>query len=373
MSSSALGNRRRSRPIPNRAPKRTRASAANTSSPQSTSAAARRRRNRRRRNRQVNRLPVMSHPGPHIDKCTFDWVNTLLDPTAGEPGCYPNSTALPASIFRAWKKIGMTISGSTTAGFALFAPSNGVANNSACLWTTTASYITDPAVYATTGTGVAASFSNSPYSSSDISAAAGFSQYRLVAALLRICYTGTVLNCSGYYVPYETADHTSLVGVGATTPINYPGGATVPIEPGKWCTVRYSGPKNPSEADYQATLGVGSECIGIGISGAANSASFIVESYAIYELIGAKNLMPRPIAQDPVGLAYVNSKFNEMGNQFLQRMSDQTIWKNILSGIGLVGKAALLASTAASSPAVGAFVKGLASPAGMRVAARALM
>jgi hypothetical protein len=344
---------------------------------------AKRKRNRRRRPRRarraqplvVRRAPAMSRTGAEVRDCSWDYLACMLNPRDGPLGCRPDIYAQPSSVFRTILKTTLS-TGSNLYGFALLNPLAAMTNDQSALFTTTASYNASPAVFATSGTGVTqSSFSTGMFANAAFTATAGGIQGRVIAAELRVMSYTNPLSIAGYSVPYETPDHQQLLNVNLLDPGMYAGVEYVPNVPGKWISVRWSGPLSKLERDYTGQPATDSTpSMGIGIATVTGyPLLWAVEAYVVYEVIGSKNAAPRPVSQDSAGLSWVNSKLSELGPQAMQRVKDSSIWTKAMAGVSSTALAALGAS--AAGPMVTGLVRAAGAYAGsaMYVGSRMLM
>lgn len=143
-------------------------------------------------------------------------------------------------------------------------------------------------------------------------------KYRLVAAGLRILYTGAVAVRQGTYHIYQSSDHSSLSSVAVTAISNIPSYFTEEVDD-EWHTMSYA-PVDGGELDYGldgivnfAALNVNSSQItqpsqlchymGILVSGGAVSTQYQVQTVAALEVIGEPVPNKTKSDADEVGLS----------------------------------------------------------------------
>lgn len=297
--------------------------------------------------------------GPTVSDCAWDYLACLQDPFGGPLGCYPDSFAIPSTRYRVRCISAVTV-GSGGYGFALLNPNYAMQSDSDAAYTTGATYAGSALV--TTGTGVSATkFTQGPLATGDYSVVNG-SQGRVVAAGVRMCYTGALSTVNGMIVPIESPDHTDLDGITWAQVTTYPGVRMLPVSAGQWVESRSSGPKNPTERDYSffPSTNVGSY-LGIIVKGTAND-TYMAEFSVVFEVTGKKNLAPQAPKQDPVGLSHIQTMLNAIGPQSFNYISSGSLWNAAVKGVSAAAKVALFASAAAASPMAAQAIGALRTP-----------
>jgi hypothetical protein len=315
--------------------------------------------------------------GANLTDCAWDYAACLMNPFDGPIACYPDQFALPSTRYRTRKifdlKVGEVGASGSGYAFILFDPISGVMNNVDSVYWTDGTAVYTGSSFAVAGTGVVSGqLGQNPYASTDFGVA--LSQFRVVSAGIRVWYTGSLQNCAGQLVAYESPDHQSLSTITWGDITARPGVHIDPVAAGSKYTVRSSGPKNPSERDYAQSVaytGNLGSWLGILIS-APETLTFTAEVSVVYEIVGKMNMNPGMSKQDTVGLSHINSVINSFGPQgFANIFKDSAIWPRLISGVSSVAKVALAASAAAATPQVASVLSSLRTP-GLGVLPRVL-
>lgn len=332
---------------------------------------------RARAARAPARAAMVGTAGTNVSDCAWDYAACLMNPFDGPLACYPDSFALPSSRFRVRKvfdlKTGNSAASGSGYGFICFDPIAGCNNNSDCVYLTDGVYTADLFTTSTGGGVSSGKLGTGMFATTDYGTTSN--QFRVVAAGIRIWYTGALQDCAGQILTYEAPDHQSLQNIGWGDLTARPGVHLVPVRAGQKSTVRSSGPKNPTERDYSiSTVASGNlgPWLGIMLSG-PTGLTFTAEVSLVYEIVGKQNQNPMPAKQDAVGLSHVNTVINSLGPQgFSNIFKDVDIWPRLISGASSVAKVALGMSAAAATPAVAGILSQLRTP-GLGVLPRVLM
>lgn len=296
-----------------------------------------------------------------VSDCSWDYAACLMNPFDGPIACLPDAYAVPSSRVRT-RKIVPVVIGTGGYGSILLNPIVAMLGDVDSIFSTTSAFTGTG--FAVSGTGIAASkIGTNMFNAADW--AVTLNQFRAVAYGIRLTYTGTVLNCNGQLICVESPDHTDLTATNWGDWTARPGVDVQPVATGKQYVARSSGPKQPSERQYCATVTAAQLTVGphLGILiEAASGTTFSAEVSIVYEFVGKQNQMPLPAKQDSVGFEHVNGVLNSLGPQGFQTAKDVTIWQRLLSGVLPAAKAALQMSAALSSPAASAVFSALRQP-----------
>jgi len=319
----------------------------------------------------------MASAGANVTDCSWDYAACLMNPWDGPLACYPDSFALPSTRFRVRKVFDIKVGeiGTTGSGYGFISvdPILAMANNlNSVFWTDgSATYTGDAFVQAGTGV-VSGALGQGTIANADY--ASTLTQGRVISVGVRAWYTGSIMNCAGQILAYESPDHQNLTNLDWGDLSARPGVQVVPVAAGRKFHIRSSGPKNPAERDYSISPSGTSTGAFLGlIISAPKNLTFTAEVSVVYEVVGKRNLNPSPTKQDAVGLSHVNTVFNALGPQgFSSAFSDSSIWPRLISGVSSVAKVALGMSAAAATPAVSSILTSLRTP-GLGVLPRVLM
>lgn len=195
----------------------------NKKQPVNNSPAPRRRRNRRRGKAGVS-APKVINGGASIAKCTLEYASALVNPFDARQvmPCIPDNIVLPSQKYQT-KSRGVFSTGTNGKGFVIFDPFamawfdgtiTGATTNAPIVYTTSA-YASAAYNWLPAGgfplAGTAVANSNSPYTKALLADAARHIQMRLVAAGIRISYTGSNFRNQGRVILGKYAGNTTIV------------------------------------------------------------------------------------------------------------------------------------------------------------------
>lgn len=257
---------------------------------------------RRRRRRGANASGAGGDCCVCLSACVCEYIELATDPfRIPEDVAIPMPPAMPSASLSSYIR-GTMATGSGSAGFVAIHAKNLVAGNVSSAWKSNGSYAGN--TVAVTGTGVAADTSNSPYDAAAFGndPTTGDMQYRLVAAGLRIRYTGTELERGGRCSGLAEPDHRSLTGATLAIMRGYDQASSVPVD-GKWHKVLWT-PARETDYHYSSTApnsGNSPTMAFMVIAPSATSLPFEYEAFGHFELIGAQARGKKFRSVDPVG------------------------------------------------------------------------
>jgi hypothetical protein len=152
-------------------------------------------------------------PCMYMAKCTRDYARCLMNPRTGPLACMPNYPALLTRKVRI-KARGTFVVPQSGFGFIVCDPSSAMANDIACVFSTTGAYA-GTSVNLTAGATVLAANSDSDYNFAAFGSGTPTSatiSYRIVGSQLRIRYTDTELDRGGSLNALHHPQHLSLQG-----------------------------------------------------------------------------------------------------------------------------------------------------------------
>jgi hypothetical protein len=179
---------------------------------------------------------------------------------------------------------------------------------SSALIGTAAGWVGSTTTGTTDGSTVIGYNSNSSFASTDF--ADDLCDFRLVSACLRVRYAGTELSRGGRCVALIAPDHAELTGLTASGLLANDSAVSCAVSDGEWTEVIYNGPVSPWEAEYidgADTTFDDTWCMCIWVDSAAAAATFEVEAYANFEIVGSLARGKTATLTDPVGGALVSS------------------------------------------------------------------
>jgi hypothetical protein len=179
---------------------------------------------RRRRNQQQRTSRVTRHDGPiprhhvKLGAGTAAYATALINPISGPLVDVPNAPALWCRVYRTFNRsqFGTALGGNAPGiGFVASDPFGGVVNNPGGLSVRSSSSTYAPVAISTLelgAPGVIATGSNSDYATASVGIGPTQFEFRPVAHLLRMRYTGTELNRGGQIFALQDPNHRSVQG-----------------------------------------------------------------------------------------------------------------------------------------------------------------
>lgn len=243
--------------------------------------------------------PISPVPVVKLSSCVTDYVRALLDPFEGPLACIPQPPCVESRKSRFWVKGTMTI-GTSGFGFVMVAPLRMAANDSNSV------YFND-GLYAgvntsTAGVGVSLANSNSSYNVlnfGDPVANPGLNQTRVVAAGVRLRYTGSELTKSGLTYPYFHRTNGSVVNQNV---VNFYGnqGYEARAVTRAWTSVEYR-PVNDSDYIYSGAVSSANFNICILVTGTPGN-TYEFDCCSVLEISGRNVTAMTPTHADPIGM-----------------------------------------------------------------------
>lgn len=234
----------------------------------------------------------------NLSQCCEDYLLCMADPFSADTGCLPASlVSVPSKKMKVFASGTLSTSSTNGNGFILIRPGllvcsdNPSANNGGIRYTT--STFTGTTFSNTTGTvGVSAAQTNSEYLSTGAAATAstGF-QWRMVSCGIELEATTAWSTRGGLVTGICEPDHATLHNLAETDVAGLDASFRDAVSSGgdSKFQLKYNGPANPSDLDYQTTCN-GTEAIsqcfmGMFISG-PNSQTYMWRVVAHFEIIG---------------------------------------------------------------------------------------
>lgn len=249
------------------------------------------------------------HMSPGAEQYTAGMLSPAMAPPCGMP-----VGGTPSEKNKCFAR-GRLATGTANCGFILVAPGRLLVNDSTA--TGTMGIAITGATYAGTqltnvlGTGVTAVAANSPYPEAFYGNAA--LKGRLVAAEVRVRYSGTELNRGGDAVVYCDPNHNSLSGLTDAQLLSNAAAGRSFIAMEEWISCKYNGVVDAGEETFlgtitSATVKNANHCMAIMINSAVAGATFDFEVYAHFEVIGtaATTTLTKTVS-DPIGHGAVNA------------------------------------------------------------------
>lgn len=270
-------------------------------------------------------------PRVQLSGCVLQYARVVTNPyEANAQACLPADAAMtqPNAYYCMWSKgTGGTAVGGLVPGygFIMTAPFKGVASDQTgadCFGYATQSTftMTAPAGFSYASTGVGSFNTNSPFTkaTSGTSAATAV-QWRVIAAGLRIRYTGTAVAAGAMCYPVVKRDHATLAGDTLAMLQKDPRCHSIPLGR-QWVSI-VTVPSEEEEIQFHTYDSTSPNwsvtCMGFFISAPDNTVStpFEYEAYIHCEAIGPNISNYRDSAVDPLGAAAVLNAIKRRGSQ----------------------------------------------------------
>lgn len=234
--------------------------------------------------KKVQRPKKFGLPDPSAE-CLGGYAACLADPFEAQPSCVP---IFPSPISRKVKYFNRSsvYAGTNGVGYVLFSPSYGVTSSNSII-TTGDDYTGDTtSTFATSGTGVNASSTNSPLSTASFGADSDEMKFRLVSAGIRIKWAGTNLNRGGSIRSLVSVNHESVTSHDSYSTLGKYVQTKISDVKDGWVTLTWT-PIERSELDFTTIPGVTYNMVmAIHTPAVGTDAIFAYECFANYELIG---------------------------------------------------------------------------------------
>jgi hypothetical protein len=204
-------------------------------------------------------------------------------------------------------------------------------NNGSPIYYTGTAFVSPDIATAGPPPGVFTAQSNAPYVFSDLGALEGNFAMRIVAAGLRMRYTGTELDRGGQIIALQDPTHQTMVGRSPAEMLSEVQTRSFPVTR-DWITLLYK-PLQAADVNYAiaAPLGTNDYYMAFWIQAAAYTATFEFEAYAILEYQGVTIRGQTPSHTDPVGFAAVHSASTQANALNISTQSDQVREKNAIA------------------------------------------
>lgn len=238
------------------------------------------------------------------------YLDAQLDPFTAEPCGIPEYPSVRTQKFRVFIR-GTFNTGTTGVGFAQFAPRACVANDVACMYSSTSTY--SSVATAISGAGVTIDYSNAPFVSGSFSASSTSLQWRVVSAGLRVRYAGTELNRGGKIIGFSQPDHITTNILDESTMLKDETARKYAVKR-KWTTALWQ-VVHPQEADFTSTAGVQAPHLAFLVvaADAATSVAYDFEAVAIVEYAGHLALGKTMTQPDIIGYTAVQAVLPAQG------------------------------------------------------------
>ncbi len=283
----------------------------------------------------------------HLGPNTVNWMRALSNPESAPLAGVPVAPVQRARSLRVFAKgtlkTGDTSTSST--GFVAMNPEGGVSNDSA---TASGGFVraSDLGTFAGStiglaGTGVSGFNSNSDYTSAQVGTGNTQFEYRVVAAKLRVRYTGTELNRGGEIVGLLDPNHFSLQGRSQASLLTDIDAVKLPVVQ-KWATLRWKpfSSQSRNDAVYNSALPTYTPAatdtsfyMGIMLTApsVATQLTFEWEAYAVYQAYGPLIRGVECVPADILGYNAVSSALLTSGMHKLTHDPDAQVTKNLLA------------------------------------------
>jgi len=253
------------------------------------------------------RVPIW-HTADALSDTAAKYGAMLADPFHKECAVgMPSEPALFSRKTTVWSQgTFQTGSGANNFGFVAFDPRPSLFNDGVkpCIWKSTSSYA--GSTIAVSGIGVDTAASNSDYSYAQLTAGApDYASARLVAAGVRVWYSGELRSLGGDIAAEQTANHTTLVGYGFADVLADTFSRRFVPKMGSRYGCTYV-PAVPAELGYQVVgnpFNTSAPYMAVVVNGATTAALWSYEAYAHWEIVGTDVRGKTRSIMDPVGMA----------------------------------------------------------------------
>jgi hypothetical protein len=240
-----------------------------------------------------------SRPRAIISHCSRDYLHALLDPFDGPLACVPTAPSIESLKIRTWVKGVFTI-GTAGFGFIEMSPIDMAAQDANPVQRSGVAFAN---TIMNGGPGSVTAQSNSPYFSSDFAdpeTAPLANEARVVAAGIRVRYTGTELNKGGVIYPWHHRNNGSLDTMGITDYLSFQGNSTAETNR-KWTSVVWT-PVGTRDTRFGYNIGApyGPYSLAVMATGVPGN-TFEYEAVAVLEITGQTIRSLTPSHADPPG------------------------------------------------------------------------
>lgn len=191
-----------------------------------------------------------------LSQCVVNYSKLVTNPfCSSSSACLPIPPCMPSRTVSTWVK-GTLTTGSGGYGFVTMYPPDMIAGNiPAVNWSSTSAYA-GTIITASAAAGSSAASSNSPYDSTAFGTAKDKRQFRLIAAGIRVRYSGTELNRGGSVYGLTHPDHQTLHTYDESTLLAFERMHSSPVTSKKWEEISWL-PARPDEYQYGSTVTAG--------------------------------------------------------------------------------------------------------------------
>lgn len=252
------------------------------------------------KNRQVVVSPTRTVPSKKnlMSKCAFEYAHALANPFDGPLACTPKTPSVYSLKTRNFVR-GSGSTGTNSFGYVIADPFDPTNDGDPVSLTDALFTGTGATLFALSGTGITTANTNSLFTLSDIGSSL---ENRIVAAGIRVRYTGTELNMGGIIVPYSDTLTNAVNGDSFNTLLTRdPVQAPIQDFNRSWTTCVYT-PADVAQTDFTAGA-INVHTMVIAVNSAAITQPFEWEFFNIIEYKGASARGATKTDVDPTGYA----------------------------------------------------------------------
>jgi hypothetical protein len=253
---------------------------------------------------RVNNRGKDVSPGVHIAECSAHYAMAVSDPFTAwndniPPVCVPDNVVLPTVKQRFFAR-GAGATGTTGFGYVTLSPYPPCSDTNSVISTTATSVMTATTTLSAV-TNYQYSHFASPFTESQLGAAA--LQYRIVAAAIRVRYSGTKLNEGGNVFAFRNPTNQNSNGSYSYNSIAQQPTAKYFTNNSEWVSLSW---RPATSTDYSFSYSTTpSYCLTIAIQSAAVAMPFEYETVIFVEWLGASSGVPTVSHSDPVGFGAI--------------------------------------------------------------------
>lgn len=249
--------------------------------------------------KKTSRTVRNSPPRAVISHCSQEYLQAILDPFDGPLACVPTAPSIESQKVRTWAK-GTFAVGTANFGFIEMSPLDMAANDASAITRSGSTYASS------TMSGGAGAFvvnSNSTYASAnfgDPETSPDLNEARVVAAGIRVRYTGTELSKGGSLYLWHHRNNGNLDGFGVTDYLAYQGASAMAVTR-QWSSVIWT-PVGTRDTRFGYNVGApyGPYSLAAMVTGATGN-TFEYEAAAVLEITGQDVRSMTPSHADPPG------------------------------------------------------------------------
>lgn len=248
-------------------------------------------------------------PGNQLSMVSRNYALALANPFDGPLATIPDFPSVPSARARVYAT-GVAQTGTTGFGFVALDPRRLASNDLPAVYASDSTYA--GTILTAAGAGVTSAIGNAPYSSADFTAGTNAIFGRIVAAGLRVKYSGTKLNQGGLMLGIQHPTHLSLLGLNYPQIRAYQCSRQYTVVEDSHVTVLYC-PVLVNESQFTPSFGAGLITnvftpMAVALQAAAGSTMSVAwEAYIVVEYNGPIVRNMRPSTADPSGFAAVQT------------------------------------------------------------------